>query len=168
MKHHLGRICLALFSSALLAMPAHAGRPGRTPPSAGRGFSGGSASAFSRSPPSAGRSVFPSTRTGEWGRDGSVQRRDLVRDRNQQHRLYRADQLRGISERNGNARLGETATRMEQRAVGQPVPREQAPQNAYRHIRIPPREEVVQNTSAPPPPPRKPSWSERVRSWLPW
>ena len=177
MKRSIVTIYLALVLTALLALPATAGRPSHAGGGGGgggsRGFSGGGGSSFSRTMPSAGRSAFPSTRGGASGHDWSAERRTAVQDRNQQQRLDRAEYLRGISERNGNTRLGETATRMEERAYAQPVPREQAHPNPYQHLAAPqgqrpPQAQQARLAPALPPQAKKLTWRERVRSWMPW
>jgi len=50
------------------------------------------------------------------GRDASILRQHEVAQRNLEHRQGQADHLRGVSERNGNDRLLETAEQMEKRA----------------------------------------------------
>ncbi|NIL97837.1 MAG: hypothetical protein GTO62_12115 [Planctomycetales bacterium] len=168
MKRTAFSACLVLFTFWLLALPADARKPNSAPQSRRPSFSSAPGGSSVPSAAATRRGGISDTRSSLWGRDLSAERRETVRVRNQQQRMEQADHLRGIGERNGNTRLGETASRFEQRQVGPPAATEEVEVNPYEGIEIPPVDSSSEEADATSRPGRKPSWVERFRSWRPW
>ena len=111
------------------------------------------------------------------GKEWALDRQRAVAERNLEKRYSQAEHLRGISERNGNERLLDTADRMEQRSQTQYERRTDKINSAYRDLDIPPPPDNGTQGTSPsgslspttsPTTTNKSKWTDRFTGWWPF